>query len=89
MEKQYYIQSGWSGNAMLWWREGGEGYTDDISEAGRLVKKRCRESSITDPTKTRLGIVIILTIHQTSRKPLSVADKLITATESKENVLDL
>ncbi len=31
----YYIQNGWVGNAMLWWRPGSMGYTTDIREAGK------------------------------------------------------
>ena len=34
-DKMYYIQnSGYIGNAMVWWREGGKGYTSDITDAG-------------------------------------------------------
>lgn len=36
-EKLYYIQNlGFVGNAMIWWREGGKGYTTNIKEAGRF-----------------------------------------------------
>jgi hypothetical protein len=36
-EKLYYIQNrGYLGNGMIWWREGGRGYTSNIEEAGRF-----------------------------------------------------
>jgi hypothetical protein len=39
-EKLYYIQSGWDGNAMLWWRPDAKGYTSNIEEAGRYPAER-------------------------------------------------
>lgn len=38
--KQYYIQSGYVGNAMLWWRPDAKGYTTDINEAGKYPAER-------------------------------------------------
>ena len=41
MEEMYYIRNdGYSGNALIWWREGGKGYTSDIREAGKYTKDR-------------------------------------------------
>ena len=39
-EKLYYIQSGYVGNAMLWWKPDAKGYTTDIAEAGRYPAER-------------------------------------------------
>lgn len=35
-EKEYYIQNGYIGNAILWWRVGRSGYTTDIYQAGKF-----------------------------------------------------
>ena len=35
-EKQYYIQNGYVGNAILWWGIDGKGYTTEINKAGRF-----------------------------------------------------
>lgn len=32
-EPLYYMQTGFSGNSLLWWREGRAGYTTDIKRA--------------------------------------------------------
>lgn len=39
-EKLYYIQNGYVGNAMLWWRENSRGYTTNINEAGRYPAEK-------------------------------------------------
>lgn len=36
----YYIQNGYVGNAVAWWREGNCGYTTNITEAGRYTKEK-------------------------------------------------
>ena len=42
--KMYYVQnSGYVGNALTWWREGGRGYTSDIAEAGRFSETEMRD----------------------------------------------
>ena len=38
-EEEYYIQSGYVGNAMLWWRKDGKGYSTHFNEAGRYSKE--------------------------------------------------
>ncbi len=37
-EKMYYIQTGYVGNAILWWAEDSHGYTTDFTKAGRYTK---------------------------------------------------
>lgn len=40
----YYIQNkGYVGNCLLWWREGGNGYTCDLSEAWRLPEEKAND----------------------------------------------
>ena len=41
--KLYYIQSGFSGNAILWWAENANGYTTDINEAGKFTEKFAKQ----------------------------------------------
>lgn len=41
-EKLYYIQYGYVGNAMCWWKKGGKGYGTDILKA----EKHTREAAI-------------------------------------------
>lgn len=42
--KMYYIQnSGYIGNAMIWWRKGGKGYTSYIADAGRFSEKEMHD----------------------------------------------
>ena len=36
-DKQYYIQTGWVGNAILWWKIASTGYTTEIDKAGRYT----------------------------------------------------
>ena len=38
-EEMYYIQNGFSGNALVWWREDSKGYTSNLNEAGRYTKE--------------------------------------------------
>lgn len=35
----YYIQSGYVGNAMLWWAQDSRGYTTHFEKAGKFTKK--------------------------------------------------
>lgn len=57
MSELYYLQDkrDYVGNSMLWWREGGGGYTCDIREAGVFSKEaaysqhRCRDTDIPWP----------------------------------------
>jgi hypothetical protein len=47
-EKEYYIQNGYVGNAILWWGIDRAGYTTDIAKAGRYSKAEAK-SIITRP----------------------------------------
>ena len=38
--EEYYIQSGYVGNAILWWRKDCNGYTANFNEAGRYSKEK-------------------------------------------------
>ena len=43
-EELYYIQNqGFVGNAIIWWRVDGRGYTTDIREAGKFTKEEAKE----------------------------------------------
>lgn len=42
-EKMYYIQSGYVGNAILWWAKDSKGYTTEINKAGKYTKERAKE----------------------------------------------
>lgn len=37
--EMYYIQNGFSGNAIVWWRKDSKGYTSDLNEAGKYTKE--------------------------------------------------
>ena len=37
--EQYYIQNGYVGNALCWWRENSRGYTTNLEEAGKYSRK--------------------------------------------------
>jgi len=39
----YYIQRGYVGNAIEWWRKGGNGYTANIFEAEKFTEERMKE----------------------------------------------
>lgn len=41
-EKQYYIQNGWVGNAILWWAIDSKGYTTDIRKAQKYGKEEAK-----------------------------------------------
>lgn len=41
-ESSYYIQNGFDGNAMVWWREGGRGYTTNLKEAGKYSEEEAQ-----------------------------------------------
>lgn len=43
MEDLYYIQNGWSGNAMAWWAFDNRGYTTEISKAKKFTESEARE----------------------------------------------
>jgi hypothetical protein len=43
--KLYYIQNGFVGNAMCWWRPDGKGYTTDIKDAGRYSEEDAKEQA--------------------------------------------
>jgi len=38
----YYIQNGYVGNAILWWGVNSQGYTTDISKAGKYTKEEAK-----------------------------------------------
>ena len=41
MEEKYYIRNeGYLGNALMWWKEGNNGYTCDIRQAGKYTKEQ-------------------------------------------------
>ena len=40
MKEEYYIQNGYVGNAVLWWRADSKGYTANFKEAGRYSKEQ-------------------------------------------------
>lgn len=42
-EKLYYIQSGYVGNAILWWALESKGYTTEISKASKFTKEEAKE----------------------------------------------
>ena len=42
-ERQYYIQNGYVGNAVLWWGVDGRGYTTDFKEAGKYTSSQAKE----------------------------------------------
>ena len=42
-EELYYIQNGYVGNAILWWRKNSQGYTTDINEAEKYTKEFVQE----------------------------------------------
>lgn len=43
MNIMYYIRNeGYVGNALVWWGEGGRGYTTDIRKAGKFTKEQAQ-----------------------------------------------
>ena len=42
-EKLYYIQSGYVGNAILWWALESKGYTTEIIKASKFTKEEAKE----------------------------------------------
>ena len=42
---EYYIQNGYVGNAICWWRAKGKGYTSDFNEAGRYSEEEAKKIS--------------------------------------------
>ena len=38
-EEMYYIQNGFSGNAVVWWAKDSKGYTSNLNEAGKYTKE--------------------------------------------------
>lgn len=43
--KLYYIQNGYVGNAICWWRPNGGGYTTDINDAGRYSEEDAKRQA--------------------------------------------
>jgi len=41
----YYIQCGYVGNALCWWRPEGKGYTTNINEAGKYSEQEAKEQA--------------------------------------------
>jgi hypothetical protein len=39
-EEMYYIQNGFSGNAIIWWAKDSKGYTSNLNEAGKYTKEQ-------------------------------------------------
>lgn len=39
-EELYYIQNGYVGNAIMWWRHDSKGYTTDFDQAGKYTKEQ-------------------------------------------------
>lgn len=49
-ESLYYIQNkGFVGNCLLWWREGGSGYTCNLNEAWKVSKEEAGRICRTRP----------------------------------------
>ncbi len=50
-EKYYIRNEGYIGNALVWWKEGNNGYTSDIRQAGKYsleeVKRICKRAEDT------------------------------------------
>ena len=44
-EKLYYIQFGYVGNALCWWKKDRRGYTTNINEAGKYSEKEAKEQA--------------------------------------------
>lgn len=42
---EYYIQNGYVGNAIVWWRANGKGYTTDFNDAGRYSEEDAKQIS--------------------------------------------
>jgi len=42
-DKQFYIQNGWVGNAILWWGIDSKGYTTEIDKAGRYTYEEAKK----------------------------------------------
>lgn len=42
-QELYYIQNGYVGNAICWWRIDSKGYTTDIREAGKYTKEEAKQ----------------------------------------------
>ena len=48
-EPLYYLQTGFSGNSLLWWREGKSGYTSDVQHAHVFTKAEAFGQAKTRP----------------------------------------
>ena len=46
-ERRFYIQHGYVGNAMCWWRKGDKGYSTNLSEAGKYPESVARKQAAT------------------------------------------
>ena len=42
-EKEYYIQNGWVGNAILWWAIDSKGYTTEINKAAKYSYEEAKK----------------------------------------------
>jgi hypothetical protein len=49
MDKLYYIQHGYVGNAMCWWRKGDKGYSTNLSEAGIYPEAEAKRQAARRP----------------------------------------
>lgn len=49
MSKEYYIQNGYVGNAVSWWGINSQGYTTDITKAGRYTEEEMKRIVNTRP----------------------------------------
>jgi hypothetical protein len=49
IDKLYYIQNGFVGNSICWWRHEGKGYTSDFSEAGKFPEKEAKMQAAMRP----------------------------------------
>ena len=48
----YYIQNrGFCGSSLLWWREGGHGYTSDLRQAWKVDKDKAKSLTRDRPTE--------------------------------------
>lgn len=43
----YLLQNSWSGNVPLWWKEGGAGYTLDVTKAHRFTYEEAKAQHLT------------------------------------------
>jgi hypothetical protein len=47
IEQLYYIQyKVYTGNCLIWWREGGHGYTNNLKEAWKVTIEQARQATL-------------------------------------------